>query len=306
MKEEIITVFTCMLFIGALAFLKTLQMFVQFSSCRQDEAVEWWARCQRTGLEFRVVLGSNVVRVAGQFGNFHSFPSLIPSNQLESTLVDLVNIHGVDLIPMSVTFVNDIFVSIQLLHDTGRSIIKGWVSEFGNTRPKSHGSSHGGFVNLGHEEDNWMLGRIIKFGRVGSVQIQDVSAILHNNGLKSQTDSQVWLLVFTTVLGGQDFPLKPTIAKSSRDNDTLGLLNLVPSFFDVVFKVCCLHPLEIELVFTGNSSVPEGLDNGKIRILKTSVFSNQTNLNSVSPRGHAVGHGFPVTQIRRLELKFQL
>jgi hypothetical protein len=73
------------------------------------------AGLKRPTLKFGMVLAANVVRVLGtrQFGNLHSGPCGVPSDEFKPGIVNLIDAIGIDLIPMPVALADSASTAIK-------------------------------------------------------------------------------------------------------------------------------------------------------------------------------------------------
>ena len=102
-----------------------------------------------------------------------------------------------------------------------------------------------------------------------------------------EADAQVRDFILASPAGSLDHALSAASAEPAGDENALRGAEFMPGFMEFrrgfglcrVFQMGGIDPDEIELPRTCHGGVFERLDNGKIGVVKISVFTNQHNRN---------------------------
>ncbi|KAI6755850.1 hypothetical protein HG531_004956 [Fusarium graminearum] len=202
-----------------------------------------------------------------QLNSLNSDTLVIHRGQREASLLEILDVVGVDLIAMSVTLLHHINSSVQ-------------ASELA---PLGAGLEHASptpvvidllLGTLRHEDDNAVLSGGRKLFRGGALETHDVAGILNDCSLHTQADTKVGQLALTSPLGNINHTLNTSGTKATRNNDTLGANNVCPSFVELAgvlllhlgLEVLRVDRNEVQFSVASHSGVLEGLVDTEVSV----------------------------------------
>lgn len=245
-----------------------------------------------------MVLDSHEVLVVLKLDNLHTLSLVVLSNKVQSSLAQLLDVLGVNLVSVTVTLEDLSGLSVKLA-DLGPLRTR---LEDGRADSETHGSSEVGGGSFRHEDDDGVGGLCGNLNRVCVLQSTDVTGVLNNRNLHSQANSQVGNVVLSGPLGSRNHTLSTTSSESSRDQNTLGGTNIVPGLVKLGgvgsvggrLQSLGLNPDQVQLAATAHSGVLKRLDNGKVGVVQVGVLSNEGDSNGVEKAVLAKGEGLPL------------
>jgi len=116
--------------------------------------------------------------------DLHALTSLIPADKMKTSLLKHVNVLGINLVTVTMTFLNHIDIPVQ-----GTSL--GPLSvrlENGLSQTKTHGATHILLVKLRHVNDDMSLRLSVElFGR-GVGKATEIARVLDGSNLETKAD----------------------------------------------------------------------------------------------------------------------
>lgn len=265
---------------GLLIHLRNLlSNLLQALRSRSHESKVRPRRRQDSGKVLWVILHTDEPWVVLQLDDLHTLALIILSNKVQSTLGQTINVLWVNLVSVTVTLVDLLSLSVKRaeLRPLGSRL------ELCRAEAETHGSSHGGLVNLWHEHDDWVLSLLVQLCRGSSLHGADVASELDNSDLHTEADTQVWSLVLTCVLRSLDHTLSTTVSETTWNQNSVGSADLGPCLVELswagglrlVLEVGGIDPEEVELTLAAHGGMLERLDDGEVGVVEGDVLSNQ-------------------------------
>jgi hypothetical protein len=245
-----------------------------------------------------VVLDSHEVLVVLKLDNLHTLGLVVLSNKVQSSLAQLLDVLGVNLVSVTVTLEDLSGLSVKLT-DLGPLRTR---LEDGRADSETHSSSKVGGRSFRHEDNDGVGGLRRDLNRVCVLQSTDVTGVLNDRNLHSQANSQVGNVVLSGPLGSRNHTLSTTSSEPSGNQDTLSGTNIVPGLVELGrvgsvggrLQSLSLNPNQVQLAATAHGGVLERLDNGKVGVVQVGVLSNKGDSNGVEETVLAEGKGLPL------------
>lgn len=176
----------------------------------------WLGWVENSGQVLWVVLDTDIEWMIFELNNFHTLSLIVLSDEAEPLALEILNPFGVDLISMSVTLMNFLGTTVKLSHLGPLSILL----EVSWAETKSHGSSQVSLGNLRHEDNDWVWSVGDELNGMGVLKIGYIASVLNDGDLHTKTDTEVWDLVGTSPVGGEDHSLSTTESEPTRNENT--------------------------------------------------------------------------------------
>jgi len=173
--------------------------------------------------------------------------------------------------------------------------------EDGGAETKTHGSTHVGLGDLGHETDDRVGSGTGELSGVGVGKTANVAGPLDNGDLETETDTEEGDLLLTGPLDSGNHTLSATDTETAGDDDALGRADSAPSVvvangvvgLHLGLEVTRVDPLKLELATTAHRGVLEGLDDRHVRVLEGGVLADKDNGDRVKEALRANAHLLP-------------
>lgn len=146
-----------------------------------------------------------------EFNNLHTLARVVLADKGQTSLLELVDKFGVNLVTMAVSLPDLLLVSVQL-PQTGPL---GAGLEVGGPLPEAHGASHLGLVDLRHVDDGRMLAVLVELVTTSTSQPAHIAGVLNHRHLHTQANTEVRNIVRTGPLGSLDHTLGTTLTETA-------------------------------------------------------------------------------------------
>ena len=140
--------------------------------------------------------------------------------------------------------------------------------------------------------DDWVLGGFVEFRGIRVLQTADIPCELDGGDLHAETDAEIRDFLLTRVLGGEDFSLDASVAKTAGDENSVHISN--HGSRAVIFDGLGFHADDLDLGVVVGTGVDQGFINGFIGVLEFDVFSSDGDGDLVLGVDDALHKALPI------------
>lgn len=242
-----------------------------------------YAGVENLGLVLCVELGSDEVGVVLELKDLHALASVVLADEVQAGLGELLDVSRVGLVT----------VAVSLLHRVGLAVQGAQLGplaarlEFGRAQAEAHGTAELVAADLGHVDDNLVLGLGVKLLRGGVRNVEEVAGVLDDGGLETKADTEERGTVLTRPLRNLHHTLGTSGTEATGNDDTGGGADIVPSLvvlglirgLGLDLEVLGINPADVEFLAQVHRRVLKRLDNGQIGVLRLDVLADKGDVD---------------------------
>lgn len=252
------------------------------TTCRCcKESQECFAGSKDAAQVLGVKLHTDVPLVVLQLDNLHTLACFVSSNEHQARVLQGLHHLGVDLVAVTVSLPDVALLPVELAQPGPFSLGLEDSAPFS----KTHRSAHLGLVDFRHVDDDGLLALFVELGAACLVHAANILGVFHHRKLHAQADTKVGNVVHPSPSGSLHHSLCSPLAKTTGHKDPVCCRDRVPgfvifsrsAFLGRIFEVGCINPEKIQLLLTVHGGMFQCLAHTEIRVMETSVFSNQGN-----------------------------
>ena len=257
---------------------------------RANEALEHGMRFQRLGLELRVELAADEMRVIRKFDHFHISSVRRRTGDLESSSGQCAFVFTVEFITVAMAFA-DLKLAIDLVGQSTRL-------DFAGPGAQSHGASQffhaAQFAQLVNHP---MRSSRVKLARIGLRQPANIPGKLDTRSLHAQTNTEIRDFFLASITNCNQHAFNAPLAEASGHENTVVVGQLFFVSAVAGFQSFRLNPVHMQLQIVGQRAVDQRLFQRLVGVFVLDVLADDANRDLSLRVIDAVNDVFPFREI---------
>src|SRR5437763_12112228 len=241
-----------------------------------DELAEERRRPRRPRLELRMELRGDEPRVVRQLDDLDQAPLLEGAADDEAGVDEPLAVGVVDLVTVPVAFGDHRLAAVDVTRP-------GAVDELDRLRPQAHRAAEIlDVLLLGQEVDHRVRRLGIHLGRVGAVEVADVTRELGDGDVHAEADAEIGDRLLARDAAGAELPFPAARAEAARDEHAVDAGELGARLLERhVFRV---DPAHTDAAARRNARVLQRLVHRQVGVVELHVLADERDLHRLAAR----------------------